>query len=152
MLSFKSAFSLSSFTIIKRLCISSLLSAIRISSAHLIVNEVIVISAGNLNSSLYSSNPGFHMMYSACKLNKQGFNIQLYCTPFLILNQSVVPCKVLTVASCPAYRLLRKQVRWFGIPISLRLFQFVVIHIVEGFSIVNEAEVDVFSGIPSLSL
>ena len=34
--------------------------------------------------------------------------------------------------------------RWFGIPISLRIFQFVVIHTVKGFSIVHEAEVDVF--------
>ena len=29
-------------------------------------------------------------------------------------------------------------------PISLRIFQFVVIHTVKGFSAVNEAEVDVF--------
>ena len=35
---------------------------------------------------------------------------------------------------------------WSGIPISFRIFQFVVIHTVKGFSIVNEAEVDVFSG------
>ena len=32
---------------------------------------------------------------------------------------------------------------WSGIPISLRIFQFVVIHTVKGFGIVNEAEVDV---------
>ena len=31
-----------------------------------------------------------------------------------------------------------------GIPISLRIFQFVVIHTVKDFSVVNEAEVDVF--------
>ena len=31
-----------------------------------------------------------------------------------------------------------------GIPVSFRMFQFVVIHTVKGFSIVNEAEVDVF--------
>ena len=34
--------------------------------------------------------------------------------------------------------------RWSGIPISLRIFQFVVIHTVKGFGIVNKAEVDVF--------
>ena len=33
---------------------------------------------------------------------------------------------------------------WFGIPISLRIFQFVVIHTVKGSSVVNEAEFDVF--------
>ena len=42
------------------------------------------------------------------------------------------------------YRFVRRQLRWSGISISLRIFQFVVIHIVKGFSIVNEAEVDVF--------
>ena len=33
--------------------------------------------------------------------------------------------------------------RWSGIPISLRIFQFVVIHTVEGFGVVYKAEVDV---------
>ena len=33
---------------------------------------------------------------------------------------------------------------WHGIPISLRIFQFVVIYTVKGFNVVNEAEVDVF--------
>ena len=37
------------------------------------------------------------------------------------LDQSVVPCPVLTVASRPAYRFLRRHVRWSGIPISLRM-------------------------------
>ena len=59
-------------------------------------------------------------------------------------NQSVVPCPVLTVASWPAYRFLKRQVRWSGIPISFRIFQFVVIHRVKGFGIVNKAEIDVF--------
>ena len=54
-------------------------------------------------------------MYSAYKLNKQGDNIQPWCTVFLIWNQSV-PCPVLTVASWPAYRFLKRQVRWSGNP------------------------------------
>ena len=33
---------------------------------------------------------------------------------------------------------------WSGIPISLRIFQFVVIHTAKGFSIVSEAKVYVF--------
>ena len=82
---------------------------------------------------------------SAYKLNKQGDNIQPWQTPFLIWNQSVVLCQVLTVASWPACRFLRRQVRWSGIPISFRNFQqFDVIHTVRGFGIVNKAEVDVF--------
>ena len=62
------------------------------------------------------------MMYSAYKLNKQGDNIWLWCTSFPIWNQSVVPCPILTVASWLTYRFLRKQIRWSGIPISLRIF------------------------------
>ena len=83
-------------------------------------------------------------MYSAYKLNKQGDNIQPWCTPFPIWNQSVVPFPVLTVASWPAYRFLKRQVRWSGIPISFRVFQFIVIYIVKGFGVVYKAEVDVF--------
>ena len=33
---------------------------------------------------------------------------------------------------------------WSGIPISFRIFQFIVIHTVKGFGIVNKAEIDVF--------
>ena len=91
-----------------------------------------------------SSSPVFLMMYSAYKLNKHSDNILPWQTPFPILNQSVVLCLFLTFASWPAYRFLRKQVRWSGIPISWRIFQFVVIHTVKGFSIVSEAEVNVF--------
>ena len=54
-----------------------------------------------------SSSPACHMMYSAYKLNNQGNSIQAWHTPFPILNQSVVPCLVLTVASWPAYRFLK---------------------------------------------
>ena len=61
-------------------------------------------------------------------------------------NLEPVHCSipVLTVASSPAYRFLRRQVRWFGIPISLSISQFVVIHTVKGFSVVNEVEIEVF--------
>ena len=51
-------------------------------------------------------------------LNKQGDNMQPWCTPFPVLNQFVVPCPVLTIASWPVYRFLRRQIRWSGIPIS----------------------------------
>ena len=52
----------------------------------------------------------------------QGDNIQPWHTPFPIWNQSVVPRAVLTVASWPAYRFPKRQVRWSGIPISFRIF------------------------------
>ena len=92
-----------------------------------------------------SSSPAFLMMYSAYKLNKQGDNIQPWRTSFPIWNQSFVPCLVLTVVSWPAYRFLRRQLRWSGTRISRKNFSwFVVINTVKGFSIVNEAEVDIF--------
>ena len=67
--------------------------------------------------------------------------IQPWRTPFPILSQSDFPCLVLAIASWPPHRFLGRQVRWSGIPTSLRIFQFVVIHTVKGFSIVNEADV-----------
>ena len=91
-----------------------------------------------------SSSPAYLMMYSAYKLNKQGDNIQPWCTPFPIWNHSVVPCPVLTADFWPGYRFLKRQVRWSGIPISFRIFQLIVIHTVKGFGIVNKAEIDVF--------
>ena len=120
MLSFKPTFSLSSFTFIKRLFSSSLVSAIRVvSSAYL---RLLTFLLAILIPACDSSNPAFHMMYSAYDLNKQCDNIHPWHTPFPIWNQSVVPCPVLTVASWPAYRFLRRLVRWSGIPISLRIF------------------------------
>ena len=120
MLSFKPTFSLSSFTFIKRLFSSSSLSAIRVvSSAYL---RLLRFLPAILIPACASSSPAFLMTYSAYKLNKQGDNIQPWRTPFPIWNQSVVPCPVLTVASWPAYRFLKRQVRWSGIPISFRIF------------------------------
>ena len=92
MLSFKPTFSLYSFTFIKRL-FSSSLSAIRVvSSSHL---RLLIFLPAILIPACASSSPAFVMMYSAYKLNKQGDNIQPWCTPFCIWNQSVVPCSVL---------------------------------------------------------
>ena len=85
-------------------------------------------------------------MYSAYKLIKHGDNIQPWCTPFPIWNQSVVPCPVLTVASWPAYRFLEVvQVVWYA-HLFQNFPQFLVIHTVKGFGIVNKAEIDVFLG------
>ena len=120
MLDFMPTFSLSSFTFIKRLFSSFSLSAIRVvSSAYL--RLFIFLSAVLIPACAFSS-PAFLTMYSSYKLNKQGDNMQPWHTPFPIWNQSVVLCPVLTVASRPAYRFLKRQVRWPGIPISFRIF------------------------------
>ena len=120
MLSFKPAFSLLSFTFIKRLFSFSSLSAIKVvSSAYL---RLLIFLLAILILVYDSSSLTFHMTNATYKLNKQSYNIQPWYTPFPILNQSIVPFPVLTVASWSAYRLLRTQVRWSGIPISLRIF------------------------------
>ena len=120
MLNFKPAFSLCPFTFLKRLFSSSSFSARRmVSSAYL---RLLIFLPAILIPACDSSSPVFLMMYSTYKVNKQGDNTQPWRTPFPIWNQSVVPCPVLTVASWPAYRFLKRQVRWSGIPISFRIF------------------------------
>ena len=60
----------SSFTFIKRLFSSSLLSAIKlVSSAYL---RLLIFLPAILIPACASSSPAFRMMYSACKLSKQG--------------------------------------------------------------------------------
>ena len=76
MLNLKPAFSLSSFTLIKRLL------------CHLNIWGYSYFSREFLIPVCDSSNLAFCMIYSACKLNKQGDNIWPCRTPFPILNQS----------------------------------------------------------------
>ena len=78
-LSFKPTFSLSPFTFIKRLFGSSSLSARRVvSSVHL---RLLIFLQAILIPACASTSPVFCMMHSACKLNKQGDNIQAWGTP-----------------------------------------------------------------------
>ena len=117
-------FSLSSFFFIflfhQEAFSSSSLSAIKVvSSAYL---RLLIFLLAILIPACASSSLAFLIMYSAYTLNKQWDNMQPWRTPFLIWNQSVVPCPVLTVASWRAHRFLRRQVRWSSIPITLRIF------------------------------
>ena len=79
MLSLKPAFSLSSFTFIKRLSSSSLAAIRVVSSAYL---RLLIFLLAILIPACALSSPAFLMMYSTYKLNKQGDNIQPWCTPF----------------------------------------------------------------------
>ena len=145
MLSFKPAFSFSSSTFMEQLFSSSSLSVIRVVSSAYI--RLLIFLLAILISACGSFGPSFYMMYSAYKLNKQGDNIQPWRTLFPILNQLVVPCLFLIVASYSAYRFLRRQVSWSGIPISWRIF-YTSLWSTQSkalFSLVNEAEVDDFS-------
>ena len=117
---FKPDVSLSYFTFIKRLFSSSSISAMKVVS--LAYLRILIFLPAILIPACASSSWTFHIMYSAYKLNKQGDNIQPCHTPFPVLNQSVLPYLILTIASWLTYRFLRRQVRWSGIPISLRIF------------------------------
>ena len=74
MLSFKLAFSLSSFTFFKRLFSSSLLSDSRVVSCACL--RLLIFLLEMLIPVCVSFSLAFHMMYSVCKSNKQGDNIQ----------------------------------------------------------------------------
>ena len=87
MLSFQPAFSLSSFTFIKRLFSSSLFSAIGVVSSAFL--KLLIFLLAILIPACTSSNPMFLIMYSAYKLNKQCDNKQPWCTSFPIWKQSV---------------------------------------------------------------
>ena len=110
----KPGFSLSFFTFIKRLFSSCLLSAIRVMLSA--CQRLLIFLLEILIPACASSSPTFCMMYSAYKLNRQGNNIEPWCTLFWILNQFVVPCLFLTIASWPANRFLRRQVRYLVFP------------------------------------
>ena len=97
-LSLKQAFFLFSFTLIKRFFSFSLLSVIRVvSSAYL---RLLIFLLAILIPTCDSSSLPFCMIYSAEKLDKKGENMLPCYTLFPILNQSIVPCLVLAVASC----------------------------------------------------
>ena len=108
------------------------------------ISEAIDIFPAILISAYASSSPTFHMIYSAYKLNKQGDNMQPWCTPFSILN---VCCSMFSFNCCfltyiHVYQEAGKVFWYFHLFKNVPLF--VVIYIVKGFSIVNEAEVDIF--------
>ena len=154
MLGFKPTSSLSSFTFIKSL-FSSWLSKAWNFTTFVWWNAIRVVSSTYLRLLIFllailipayaSSRPAFCTMYSAYKLNKQGDNIQPWHTPFSIWNHSVVPCPVLIAAFLTCIQISQEagQVVWD--PHLFKNFsQFVVIHTVKAFGVVNKAKIDVF--------
>ena len=109
-LSFKPAVSLSSFTFIKRLLVPLCFLLLEWYHLHIWVDIIFIPACA-------SSSPAFHMMYPAYTL------ISSVTNWFPVWNRSIVSCLILTVASWPVNRFFWRQVRWSGIPISLRIFQ-----------------------------
>ena len=87
-----------------------------------------------------SSSPAFHMVYSAHKLNKQGDSIQPSHTPFPIMNQSIVHVSCYCFLTCTQVSQKTGKVVWYA-HLLKKFPQFVVIHTVIDFSVVNEADV-----------
>ena len=130
----------SSFTFIKRLFGSSLLSAIRVvSSAYL---RLLIFLLAILIPACASSSLAFHMMYFAYKLNKQGdYTALMYSFPdFEPVHCSMFSSNYCFLTCIQVSQELGKVV-WYSH--LLRIFHSCD-HTLEGFSIVNEAEVDVF--------
>ena len=92
-----------------------------------------------------SSSPAFFMMYSACKLNKQGDNILALTYSFSYLEP--VCCSMSSSNSCflMCIQISQEagQVVWYS-HLFQNFPQFIVIHTVKGFRIVNKAEIDAF--------
>ena len=133
----------SSFTLIKRLFSSTSLSAINVvPSAYL---RMLIFFPAILFTAWDSSS--WHLSWWILPISKISrvtimivtlsylLTVLTYCayvqpyhTPFPVWNQSIVPCPVLIVASWPAYRFLRRQVKvvWYS-QIFKNFPQFVVI-------------------------
>ena len=142
MMSFKPTFSLSCFSFTRRLFSSSSLSARRVvSSAYL---RLLIFLPAILPPAYVSSSPVFLMTYSAYKLNKQG---QYTALTYSFFYLEAVCCSISSSNFCflMCIQISQEagQVAWYS-----RLFQnfpqFVVIHAVKVFGIVNQAEIDVF--------
>ena len=109
------------------------------------IPEVIAISPPNLIPLCASFSPVFLMIYFAYKLNKQGDNIQPWCTPFPILEPI---CCSMSNSNCCFWTCMhvsqeQGKAVWYS-HLFKNFLQFVVIHTVKGFHIVNETEVAVF--------
>ena len=142
MLIFKPTFSFYFFTLIRRFFSSSSLSPIRVvSSAYL---SLLIFLPENLIPSCASSSTAFHIMFSAYKLNKQGDNLQ----PIVLLSQfwtsQLFPVRfwLLLLNPIQVSQETGKVVWYFHL--FKNFPQFVMIHTVKDFSLVNEAEVDFF--------
>ena len=94
---------------------------------------------------IWATREVFHMIYSAYKLNNQGDSILPWCTSFPM--KQPISCFMsdsnCCFLSCIQVSQDTGKLIWYSC--LLKNFpQFIVIHTVKGFGIVNKAEIDVF--------
>ena len=140
MLSYKPAFSLSSFTFIKRLFSPSSLSAIRvISSAYLLTLIPAILIPGYDSSTLTFCMIILHRSYIS--------RVTINSLDVLLSNLEPVLCSISRSNCCflTCIQVSQKagKVVWYS-HLFKNFPQFIVIHKVKDFSKVNEAEVDFF--------
>ena len=135
-------FSLLSFTFIERL-FSSSFYAMRVGVS--CISEVIDISTSYLGSSLCFIQPGIlhDVLCISVKLARRQYTALIYS----FLNLEPVRCYMsgsnCCFLTCIQISLEAGKVVWY-FHLLKNFPQFVVIHTIKGFSVVNEAEVDVF--------
>ena len=141
MLTFKPTFPLSSFTFIKRL-FSSSLSTIRVVSSFYL--RLLIFLQAILIPACASSSPVFLMMYFACKLISR---VTIYSLDILLFLFGTSYCSMFRANCCllTCIQVSKEagQVVWYS-HLFQNFPQFIVIHTVKGFGIVNKAETDVF--------
>ena len=102
---------------------SSSLSAIRVvSSAYL---KLLICLLAVFIPAWASSSPAFHLHISWCTLHISWISRMTIYSLDVILSQFGTSLLFYVASNCciwPAYKFLRRQVRWSGIPISLRIF------------------------------
>ena len=110
--------------------------------------EVIDIPPGIFIPACASSSLAYPMMYSAHKLNKQGYIYKQYIVlMYSFPNLELVYCSM-SCSNCCFLTFIQisqeaGQVDWYS-HLFKNFPQFVVIHIVKGFGVINKSEVDVF--------
>ena len=150
--SFKQALSLSSFTLIKKIFSPSSLSAIKMVSTTYL--RLLMFFLPILIPACNSSSLIFLMMCSAYRLNKQGDSRQ-HCPVLLSRSSTNQLFHTGFSNSCFLTHIQVSQETgntvWYS-----HLFksfpQFIMIHTVKGFGLVNETEADVFLEFPGFLL
>ena len=139
MLSSKLTFSLSSFTFYSRLFSISSRSVIRVvSSAY---QRLLIFLPAVLIPACASSSPTFLMMYSTYKLQYTALTYSFSYLEPVCCSMSSSNCCFLTYIQVSQEA--GQVTTWYS-HLLKNFPQFIVIHTVKGFGIVNKAEIDVF--------